>query len=95
MYTINLESAYFQVYAAPVSFYEVNRKICAIDDDFFHRYPDFDINKLINAYKPKYLDYQVPAPNDKFKNERFTVSKETIKNYRQIAPSLWQRNETF
>ena len=95
MYTVNLESAYFQVYAAPVSFYEVNRKICALDDELFDRFPDFDINKLINAYKPKYLDYKVPAPNDKFKNERFTLSKETIKNYRQIAPSLWQRNETF
>lgn len=95
---INVDNTYKFVWNKHISYYEMCNTLNKIDDYLFHTMPEYDINKQIVLYKPKYLEYNTKLAQKqpkKIKNQRFEVSPDTLLNYQQIYPYIWQRKDTL
>lgn len=97
--TVNMDNTYKFVWNKHISYYEMCNTLHKVDDYLFHTMPEYDVNKQIALYKPKYLEYNTKLAQKhhkyKIKNQRFEVSPDTLLNYQQIYPHLWQRKDTL
>ena len=66
-----------------------------LDDKLFHRIPEYDVSKLIEEQKPKYLTYDIQVDKRKKIPKRFSVNREVLEKYEEITHWLWQRKETL
>ena len=88
---VNIYAAYFPVYTKKNTYYGLYNSIHRFDDKLFHRLPEYDVNEIIEKYKPKYITYNIRATQQKQKTGRFTLREEMLEKYQEIAPELWQR----
>lgn len=82
----------YGIYNPKLSYYVMQADIASVDNYLYNRYPDYDINDVINKYKPQYLDYD---NLQKEKNEKYKVSDLVLSDYVQVHPYLWQRKDTI
>ena len=92
---INVSQHYTPVYTKKYSYYGLYNSLHYLDDKLFHRIPEYDVSKLIEEQKPKYITYDIQIDKKKKIPKRFRVSKEVLEKYEEITHWLWQRKETL
>lgn len=91
----NIDNILPQVYSKRIHYYVMRNELHELDDYLFNRYPEYDINKMIQKYKPVYIDYKAERKEQKINNSRFEITPETLKYYKQVTPNanIWRRRD--
>ncbi len=92
---INITYYWLNIYAPKINFYTlVPQRLAIVDNYLFNRFPEYDINKLVQERKIKYIDYaQEHFRRNPLYQGRFKLSERTLRNYREIRAGLYQRRD--
>ena len=91
---VNIDMNYVCIYAPKISYYSLFTDLHEIDDYLFHRFPQYNVNTLIQNTKPTYIDYEEGRKRFK-QSKRFELSKDVLQDYKSVAPHLYQRKNTL
>lgn len=83
------------VYAPQISYYVIFNRLHSIDGTLFNAQPDYDVNDLIEKYRPQYINIEPKGIYTQYP-PRFSLNPKILQDdYKQILPDLYQRIDTL
>ena len=86
----------YKIYDPLISYYVMHTDIAIVDNEIFHRFPEYDLDSNITLYKPLYIDYDdSDVWEHRLENKKYRISEGVLQNYEKISRYLWQRKNTL